>query len=123
MSVAAREINVDDGGELSGEAPGKWVRNQASHGFLAWANDLRDTPGSFALEWMQKMEGGSNRRYIRLQQAGKMEIPDCNSKWKSEIYNKKLSNTSSVLKRCSSSVAVPWGVSRGGLHRLVLKLY
>ena len=33
------ETDLDDGGELTGEVPVEWIPNQASHGFLAWAED------------------------------------------------------------------------------------
>jgi hypothetical protein len=35
------ETNLDARGELTVEVSVKWIRNQASHGFLAWAEDLR----------------------------------------------------------------------------------
>jgi hypothetical protein len=57
------KANLDDGGELTGEVSVKWIRNQASHDFLAWAEDLRGTTGSLPLERMRKGGEPGNRGY------------------------------------------------------------
>ena len=50
------ETDLDDGGELTGEVPVEWIPNQASHGFLAWAEDLRGRQG--LRRWNECEKGG-----------------------------------------------------------------
>jgi hypothetical protein len=58
------ETNLDNGGELTGEVSVKWIPNQASHGFLAWAEDLRGQQGLRRWNECEKCGEPSIRGYI-----------------------------------------------------------
>jgi hypothetical protein len=55
----------------------KWIRNQASHGFLTRAEDLRGTIGSLPLERMRKC--------WRVGHSGVYSLVIGQAKWKSRL--------------------------------------
>ena len=49
---------------MTGEVSVKWIRNQPSHGFLAWAEDLLGRQGLCRWNECEKGDEPGTRRYI-----------------------------------------------------------
>jgi len=75
IGAAARRNQSDDGGGVEGGVSEKSLRNQASHGFLAWAENPRGTKRLAVGTNAKKVASRTLRGVFFCRRTSKMEIP------------------------------------------------